>query len=157
MLKFRSAYTIEPSLITIYISIYLPVYLSIQLSIHLYVCIYLFIYIFAIPVCRSSSSRARPGCCPGPSTPAPPRTEARTRYWGSAACPCGNSWAPRQTRPGVWRMGWMSERISQWWYLSKKYSLRVGSKFANASVSLDSLVAGIFFNVVCKGIVFRNS
>ena len=33
----------------------------------------------------------------------------------------------------------------------------MGSKFANASVSLDSLVAGIFFNVVCKGSVFGNS
>ena len=41
-------------------------------------------------------------------------------------------------------------------YLSKKYSLRIGSKFANASVSLDSLVAGIFFNVVCKEIMFGN-
>ena len=40
--------------------------------------------------------------------------------------------------------------------LSKKYSLRRGSKFANASVSLDSLVAGIFFNVVCKEIMFEN-
>ena len=36
-----------------------------------------------------------------------PQTGARTRCWGSAAYPCGNSWAPQQTPPDVWWTGWI--------------------------------------------------
>ena len=42
-----------------------------------------------------------PGYCPGPRTRAPPQRAARTRRWGSAACPCGSSSGSARTPPGA--------------------------------------------------------
>ena len=55
-----------------------------------------------LPACRSSSNRAPPGYCPGPSTPAPPQKVARIHLWGSAASPCGSSSGSGQILRGAW-------------------------------------------------------
>ena len=58
-----------------------------------------------IPGCMSSSSRAPPGCCPTPSTPAPPQTRGRRRRWGSGASQSGSSSISDRTQRGACRVG----------------------------------------------------